>query len=204
MVYKLGLMNMILHGDGSTHLENDDSLSSKARDLHKGKYDVILANPPFGPTKQERTAEFEFHIKLYEALFIQHTMNALKPGGQAAVVLKEGLLFDSKSMLRKICRKLVESFDVLAVISLPNGVFNPYSGAKTSIIVFRQPLGRNDVQTSRIWFYRVDSDGRDLRRYPAPTLGLQHRWRSGAYGEALPVYLPPTTGWGCEGHPQGR
>jgi type I restriction enzyme M protein len=162
LVYKLGLMNMILHGDGSTHLENDDSLSSKGQDLHKGKYDVVLANPPFGPSKQERTAEFEFHIKLYEALFIQHIMNALKPGGQAAVVLKEGLLFDSKGMLRKICRKLVEQFEVLAVISLPNGVFNPYSGAKTSIVVFRRPLGRNDVQTSRVWFYRVDSDGRDL------------------------------------------
>jgi len=65
-------------------------------------------------------------------------------------------------MLRKICRKLVEQFEVLAVISLPNGVFNPYSGAKTSVVVFRRPLGRNDVQTSRVWFYRVDSDGRDL------------------------------------------
>ena len=70
LVYKLGLMNMILHGNGFTHLENDDSLSSKAQDLYKGKYDVILANPPFGPAKQERTAQFEFHIKLYEALFI--------------------------------------------------------------------------------------------------------------------------------------
>jgi type I restriction enzyme M protein len=89
-------------------------------------------------------------------------MNALRPGGRAAVVLKEGLLFDSKSMLRKICRKLVESFEVLAINSLPNGVFNPYSGAKTSIVVFRRPLGRDDVQTSRVWFYRVDSDGRDL------------------------------------------
>ena len=130
--------------------------------LVKGKNDVILANPPFGPTRQERTAEFEFHIKLYEALFIQHMMTALKPGGRAAVVLKEGLLFDSKSMLHKICRKLVEQFEVLAVISLPNGVFNPYSGAKTSIVVFRRSLGRNDVQTSRVWFYRVDTDGRDL------------------------------------------
>jgi type I restriction enzyme M protein len=66
-------------------------------------------------------------------------MNALRPGGRAAVVLKEGLLFDSKKMLRNICRKLVEQFEVLGVISLPNGVFNPYSGAKTSIVVFRKP-----------------------------------------------------------------
>jgi type I restriction enzyme M protein len=170
MVFKLALMNMILHKDGSSQLQHDDSLSNKAQDLHKNKYDVILANPPFGPTKQERLAQFEYHIKLYEALFIQHMMNALRPGGRAAVVLKEGLLFDSKKMLRNICRKLVEQFEVLAVISLPNGVFNPYSGAKTSIVVFRKPLGKNDVRTSKVWFYRVDSDGRDLgaTRRPLP------------------------------------
>ncbi len=170
LVFKLALMNMILHGDGSAQLHNDDSLSSKAQDVHKGKYDVILANPPFGPTKQERTAQFEYHIRLYEALFIQHMMNALRPGGRAAVIVKEGLLFDSKGMLRKICRRLVEEFELLAVLSLPNGVFNPYSGAKTSVVVFRRPLGKDDVRTSRVWFYRVDSDGRDLgaTRRPLP------------------------------------
>jgi len=170
LVFKLALMNMILHKDGSSQLQNDDSLSNKAQDIHKGKYDIILANPPFGPTKQERMAQFEFHIKLYEALFIQHMMNSLRPGGRAAVVLKEGLLFDSKKMLRKICRRLVEQFEVLGVISLPNGVFNPYSGAKTSVVVLRRPLGRDDVRTSKVWFYRVESDGRDLgaTRRPLP------------------------------------
>ena len=155
-------MNMILHKDGSSQLQNDDSLSNKAQDVHRGKYDVILANPPFGPTKQERLAQFEYHIKLYEALFIQHMMNSLQPGGRAAVVLKEGLLFDSRKMLRKICRRLVEQFELIAVLSLPNGVFNPYSGAKTSIVIFRRPFGRDDVRTSKVWFYRVESDGRDL------------------------------------------
>jgi type I restriction enzyme M protein len=170
LVFKLALMNMILHKDGSSQLQNNDSLSNKAQDLHKNKYDVILANPPFGPTKQERLAQFEYHIKLYEALFIQHMMNALRPGGRAAVVLKEGLLFDSKRMLRNICRKLVEQFEVLAVISLPNGVFNPYSGAKTSVVVFRKPLGKDDIRTSKVWFYRVDSDGRDLGATRRPLL----------------------------------
>jgi type I restriction enzyme M protein len=170
LVYKLSLMNMILHGDGKSQLKNDDSLSNKAQELHKGQYDVILANPPFGKTKQERIGTFKHDIKLYEALFIQHMMNALKPGGRAAVVLKEGLFFDSKKVLRAICRELVEQFEVLAVLSLPNGVFNPYSGVKTSIVVFRRPLNREDVRTSKVWFYRVDSDGRDLgaTRRPLP------------------------------------
>lgn len=162
LVFKLALMNMILHRDGSSLLQNDDSLSNKAQETRKGRYDCILANPPFGATKQERIGDFEYHIKLYEALFIQHMMSALRPGGRAAVVLKEGLLFDSKGMLRKICRKLVEQFEVLGVISLPNGVFNPYSGAKTSVVVFRRPLGKDDARTSRVWFYDVQSDGRDL------------------------------------------
>lgn len=161
-VYKLGLMNMILHGDGSTHMEESDSLSSQAQQTQRDRYDIILANPPFGPTAQERTAHFEYHIKLYEALFTQHILGALKPGGRAAFIIKEGMLFGSQKVLRTICKKMVEHYQVLAVISLPNGVFNPYSGAKTSILVIRRPQRKDEPRTERIWFYQVESDGRDL------------------------------------------
>lgn len=161
-VFKLGLMNMILHGDGSTHMEEADSLSSQAQQTQRDKYDVILANPPFGPTAQERTAHFEHHIKLYEALFTQHMLGALKPGGRAAFVIKEGMLFGSQKVLRAICKKMVEHYQVLCVISLPNGVFNPYSGAKTSVIVIRRPKKKDEPRTERVWFYQVESDGKDL------------------------------------------
>lgn len=161
-VFKLGLMNMILHGDGSTHMEEADSLSNQAQQTQRDKYDVILANPPFGPTAQERTAQFEHHIKLYEALFTQHMLNALKPGGRAAFVIKEGMLFGSQKVLRAICKKMIEHYQVLAVISLPNGVFNPYSGAKTSVLVIRRPKKKDDPRTNRVWFYQVESDGKDL------------------------------------------
>jgi type I restriction enzyme M protein len=96
------------------------------------------------------------------ALFVQHIMNALAPGGRVATIMKEGLLFGSQSALVNIRRKLVDEFDVQAVISLPNGVFNPYSGAKTSILVFRKPKDETAPTTSRVWFYEVKSDGRDL------------------------------------------
>ena len=161
-VYKLGLMNMILHGDGSTHMEEADSLSSAAQQTQRDIYDVVLANPPFGPTAQERTAHFEHHIKLYEALFTQHMLNALKPGGRAAFVIKEGMLFGSQKALRAICKKMVEHYQTLAVISLPNGVFNPYSGAKTSVVVIRRPKKKDEEKFDRVWFYQVESDGRDL------------------------------------------
>jgi len=160
-VYKLGLMNMVLHGDGNANLIEGDSLSSEAQVRFKEHADVILTNPPLGPTAQERTTIFEYHIKLYEALFIQHMMNAVKPGGRVATVMKEGLLFGGQTALHNIRRKLVEQFDVKAVISLPNGVFNPYSGAKTSILVFRR-LRSEEPTTRRVWFYDLHSDGRDL------------------------------------------
>lgn len=161
-VYKLGLMNMVLHGDGNAHLDLGDSLSEGAQVDHKGKYDVVLTNPPLGPTAQERMATFDYHIKLYGALFLQHIMNALAPDGGVATIMKEGVLFGGQSALVNIRRKLVDEFDVQAVISLPNGVFNPYSGAKTSILVFRKPKDETAPTTSRVWFYEVKSDGRDL------------------------------------------
>jgi len=168
-VYKLGLMNMILHGDGNANLAEDDSLSPRAQDLRKGKYDVILTNPPFGPTAQTRTAVFEYHARLYEALFIQHMMNSLAPGGRCATVMKEGLLFsNSPQALQKIRRKLVERFDLQAVISMPSGVFWPYTSSKTSILVFQRPRGKKDKTTERVWFYRVDADGFELSQVRRP------------------------------------
>lgn len=171
-VFKLGLMNMILHGDGSTHMEEADSLSSQAQQTRRDLYDVILANPPFGPTAQERTAHFEHHIKLYEALFTQHMLNALKPGGRAAFVIKEGMLFGSQKVLRAICKKMVEHYQTLAVISLPNGVFNPYSGAKTSVVVIRRPKRKDEEKPDRVWFYQVESDGRDLGATRRPLVDI--------------------------------
>lgn len=169
-VYKLGLMNMILHGDGNANLVEDDSLSPRAQDLRKGKYDVILTNPPFGPKAQTRTAIFEYHARSYEALFIQHMMNALAPGGRCATVMKEGLLFsNSPQALQKIRRKLVERFNLQAVISLPSGVFFPYTGSKTSILVFERPEGHSGGTTEKVWFYRVEADGFELSQVRRPT-----------------------------------
>ncbi len=166
-VFKLGLMNMILHGDGNTNLLEDDSLSSRAQDLRKGKCDVILTNPPFGPTAQSRVATFEYHANLYEALFLQHLMTSLAPGGRAATVMKEGLLFSGNPRtLVKIRQKLVEKFNLLGVVSLPGGVFWPYTGSKTSILIFEKP--KNGKRTQKVWFYRVDADGFELSQVRRP------------------------------------
>lgn len=72
------------------------------------------------------------------------------------------MLFGSQKVLRAICKKMVEHYQVLAILSLPNGVFNPYSGAKTSVLVVRRPRKKDEPRTERVWFYQVESDGKDL------------------------------------------
>jgi len=100
-------------------------------------------------------------------------LNALKPGGRAAFVIKEGMLFGSQKVLRAICKKMVEHYQVLAVISLPNGVFNPYSGAKTSVLVIRRPKRKGEEKPDRVWFYQVESDGRDLGATRRPLADIE-------------------------------
>lgn len=162
-VFKLGIMNLILHGDGSANFEEADSLSAPAQDAHKNKYQVILTNPPFGPLPYDPSGVFEYPVKLFEACFLQHMMNALRPGGRCATIMKEGLLFsNSPRSLLNIRKRLVDEFNVRAVVSLPSGVFLPYTGSKTSILIFEKPKDASTPRTNEVWFYRVENDGFEL------------------------------------------
>ena len=120
-------------------------------------FDVILANPPFsGRLDQDRIVE---EVKVgrtaqTELLFLQYMQNHLKDGGRYGVVLPEGVLFGSTGAHRELRRKLVESHSVEAVLSLPGGVFNPYSGVKTSVLVFRK-----GGATGQVLFLHADHDG---------------------------------------------
>lgn len=162
-VFKLGIMNLILHGDSSANFEEGDSLSAPAQDAHRNRYDVVLTNPPFGPLPYDPSGVFEYPARLFEAAFLQHMMNALKPGGRCATVMKEGLLFsNSPHSLVNIRRRLVDEFNVIAVVSLPSGVFLPYTGSKTSILVFQKPRDTAAPRTKEVWFYRIEDDGFEL------------------------------------------
>ena len=120
-------------------------------------FDVILANPPFsGRLDRDRIVE---EVKVgrtaqTELLFLQYMLNHLKDGGRCGVVLPEGVLFGSTGAHRELRRKLVESHSVEAVLSLPGGVFNPYSGVKTSVLVFRK-----GGATGQVLFLHADHDG---------------------------------------------
>jgi len=144
-VYKLALMNMILHNDGKSNLYEADSLDNRAQQDFKQKFDVVLSNPPYGPLTQSRVGVFDYHVKRFEALFIQHIMNALKfsepnkKPSRAVVIILDKILFDSTKAFKGIRQKLLREYNLKAIFSMPAGIFQPYSGVKTTVLYFEKP-----------------------------------------------------------------
>ena len=161
---RLATMNLTLRGLDRVRILRRDALTrildrtAKAElDLPAEGFDVILANPPFSgrldkdrivdDVKVGRTAQTEL-------LFLQYMLNHLKDGARCAVVVPEGVLFGSTNAHRELRRRLIENNTVEAVLSLPSGVFNPYSGVKTSVLIFRK-----GGTTERVMFLHADDDG---------------------------------------------
>src|SRR5438445_2731435 len=173
---RIGSMNMLLHG-----IENPDIIyrDSLAQD-HAGeeeKYTLVLANPPFaGSLDYENCAKDLQQIvktKKTELLFLALFLRLLKPGGRAAVIVPDGVLFGSSNAHKTLRKILVEEQKLDAVISLPGGVFKPYAGVSTAILLFTKT---NSSGTDNVWFYDVDADGRSLddkrtELLPPETLG---------------------------------
>jgi type I restriction enzyme M protein len=128
------------------------------------KYKVILSNPPFAGMlpKESVRKDLPTNSKKSELLFLGLMMQTLAPGGRCAVIVPEGLLFGSTNAHKELRKKLVEDFDLLAVISLPAGIFKPYAGVKTGVLVFQRPKGaKKKKSTGKVWFYEVKNDGFD-------------------------------------------
>ncbi|MEI6950269.1 class I SAM-dependent DNA methyltransferase [Paraflavisolibacter sp. H34] len=152
LAYVMGVMNMILHGIESPNIYKQNSLTQNIRDIQeKDRYDVILANPPFGGKEKPQVQQnFPVQSNATELLFLQYFMKSLKLQGQAAIVFPEGILFQTGNAFAKVKQDLLESFNVHTIVSLPAGVFLPYSGVKTNIVFF----SRNG-RTQNIWYYEV-------------------------------------------------
>jgi type I restriction enzyme M protein len=161
---RLAAMNLTLRGLEKAHLGRRDGLTrplgraERAElDLPPDGFDVILANPPFSGKLDKDRIDADVKVlntKATELLFLQHMLNQLKEGGRCAVVVPEGVLFGSTGAHRDLRRRLIENNTVEAVLSLPGGVFNPYSGVKTSVLVFRK-----GGTTARVMFLHADNDG---------------------------------------------
>lgn len=163
---RISMMNLVLHGIRHAHLKRANSLSEMGglteEDLAR-KYNVILANPPFAGQlpKDSIRSDLPTHSKKSELLFLSLMMQHLAPGGRCALVVPEGLLFGSTGAHVELRKKLVEEFDLLAVISLPAGVFKPYAGVKTAVLVFSKPKSGTAKRLDKVWFYEVKNDGYD-------------------------------------------
>src|SRR5690606_8346110 len=179
----IGSMNMLLHGIEQPDIRYRDSLA-EANTGDAEAYSLILANPPFaGSLDYENTAKDLQQIaktKKTELLFLALFLRLLKPGGRAAVIVPDGVLFGSSKAHKELRRILVEEQKLDAVVKLPSGVFKPYAGVSTAILFFTKT---NSGGTDDVWFYDVRADGFTLddKRNPVETNDLPDvltRWRN--------------------------
>lgn len=157
---KLSHVNLFLHGCKKPNIHLYDTLSDK--DFWKDNYDVILANPPFmTPRGGIRPHELfsAINANRSEVLFTYYIAKHLKSQGRAGIIVPEGVVFQSANAYKNLRKMLVEENYLYAVISLPAGVFNPYSGVKTSVLLFDKALAR---RTDKILFVKMNNDGFDL------------------------------------------
>ena len=152
---RLSLVNLYLHGFVDPHIEEYDTLTSEEK--WNEFADVILANPPFmspkGGIKPHR--RFSVQSKRSEVLFVDYMAEHLTPNGRAGIIVPEGIIFQSGTSYKQLRKMLVDK-SLVAVISLPAGVFQPYSGVKTSILILDKSLARS---SNSIAFFKVENDG---------------------------------------------
>lgn len=155
---RLSLVNLFLHGFTNPKVFEYDSLTSE--DRWNEYFDVALANPPFMSPKGGIRPHKRFGIESNraEVLFVDYIMEHLTPKGRAGIVVPEGIIFQSGTAYKSLRRTMVDKY-LVGVVSLPSGVFNPYSGVKTSILVLDRELSQ---KTDKIFFAKVENDGFDL------------------------------------------
>lgn len=156
---RLSRVNMYLHGFSNPQISEYDTLTSLEK--WDDTYDVILANPPFMTPKGGISPHNRYRVsaKRAEVLFVDYIAEHLNPTGRAAIVVPEGIVFQSQTAYKNLRRYLVEDNLLYAVISLPAGVFNPYSGVKTSILLIDKTLAK---EKDSILFVKLNNDGYDL------------------------------------------
>ena len=152
---RLSLVNMYLHGFTDPHIYEYDTLTSQ--DKWNEYADVILANPPFMSPKGGIKPHNRFSVqsKRSEVLFVDYMAEHLTPSGRAGIIVPEGIIFQSQNAYTQLRQMLVEEY-LVAVVSLPAGVFNPYSGVKTSILILDKSLAK---KANTIAFLKIENDG---------------------------------------------
>ena len=165
---RIGAMNMMTHGVDSPFIEYRDSLSDQNPD--REKYSLILANPPFKGSLDYDIVSADLlkmcKTKKTELLFLALFIRALKTGGRCACIVPDGVLFGSSKAHKDIRKEIIENNRLEAVVSMPSGVFKPYAGVSTAILIFTK-TGHGG--TDNVWFYDMKSDGFSLDDKRTPT-----------------------------------
>lgn len=158
---RIGAMNMLLHGVDNPNISYRDSLSEQNTDVEK--YSLVLANPPFKGSLDYDAVSADLlkvtKTKKTELLFLALFLRILKKGGRAAVIVPDGVLFGGSKAHKQIRKEIVDNNKLEAVISMPSGVFKPYAGVSTAILVFTKTGAGG---TDQVWFYDMKADGYSL------------------------------------------
>lgn len=162
---RVSAMNMLLHGVASANIHYQDSLNKSIKDTYpqyeQDAFDIVLANPPFKGALDESSTNPDVlrmvKTKKTELLFVAHILRSLKLGGQAAVIVPDGVLFGSSKAHQQLRKTLIEKNQLEGVVSLPSGVFKPYAGVSTAILFFTK-----GGETDQVWFYDLTADGHSL------------------------------------------
>lgn len=170
---RIGSMNMTLHGIEDPDIRYRDSLAEE-HGADAERYSLVLANPPFaGSLDYETTAKDLLAVvktKKTELLFMALFLKLLKPGGRAAVIVPDGVLFGSSTAHKAIRKMLVEDHKLDGIVKLPSGVFRPYAGVSTAIVLFTKT---NSGGTDQVWFYDCQADGYSLDDKRTPLLDAE-------------------------------
>lgn len=154
---RIGLMNLMMHGITQPRIDYKDTLSKNYNE--DNAYDIVMANPPFTGSidKGDLNETFTVSTTKSELLFVERIYKMLRMGGTAGVVVPQGVLFGTGKAFKDIRRILIEKCELKAVISMPSGVFKPYAGVASAILIFTK-----GGETSNVWFYEMKSDGWSL------------------------------------------
>jgi len=164
----------MLHGVNGANILYQDSLNKSVKENYPEQeedfFDIILANPPFKGSLDETNTNPDVlglvKTKKTELLFVAHILRALKLGGRAAVIVPDGVLFGSSKAHQQLRKELIENNQLEGIVSLPSGVFKPYAGVSTAILLFTK-----GGTTERVWFYDLQADGYSLDDKRTPLKG---------------------------------
>jgi type I restriction enzyme M protein len=162
---RIAAMNLVMHGVAEPDIHYQDTLSQRFTERHPTAanegFDIVLANPPFKGSLDEEDVAPELlrlvKTKKTELLFVGLILRMLRTGGRAAVIVPDGVLFGSSKAHQQLREELIERNQLEAIISLPSGVFKPYAGVSTAIMIFTK-----GGETDQVWFYDLKKDGLSL------------------------------------------